>query len=75
MANKTNTGHAWYTASVGGSSWSRGPTGDFKTIREAREWAEGFGTTADYCYIKDKKGRHVASHIRMEGRWRRACIG
>jgi hypothetical protein len=53
-----------YTAEIGGSSWSRGPTAKFATIREAREWAEGYGTTADWCEIHDAKNRLVGQHRR-----------
>jgi hypothetical protein len=53
-----------YRARVGGSSWSRGPSADFPTIREARAFAESYGTTADWCEITDRAGRIVASHRR-----------
>ena len=53
-----------YTAQIGGSSWSHGPKAEFKTIREARAWAEEYGATADWCTIYDLKGRAVAQHRR-----------
>ena len=64
-----------YTATISGSSWSRGPVAEFPTIREARAWAESYGTTADRCIITDTSGREVARHIRdtgAPGRWFRA---
>lgn len=36
----------------------------FDTIRECREYAESYGTTADYCLIYDRKDRLVAEHRR-----------
>jgi hypothetical protein len=67
-----------YTAEIGGSSWSKGPKVEFATIREARAWAEEYGTTADYCLIYNSKGRLVASHRRDQNgngqNWFRAMI-
>jgi hypothetical protein len=53
-----------YTAEVGGHSWSVGPTAEFPTITACREWAEEYGTTADWCIITDSKGREVGKHMR-----------
>ena len=50
-----------YRAEIGGHSWKQGPTADFASIQEARCWAEEYGTTADWCTIKDTKGRIVAA--------------
>jgi hypothetical protein len=64
-----------YRAKIGGAAWAEGPTAEFRTIREARAWAEEYGTTADYCLIFDLKGRLVAEHRRdtgSPGRWYRA---
>jgi len=66
-----------YRAEMGGASWARGPVAHFPTIREARAWAEEYGTTADYCVIRDGKGRVVAEHRRnpnSPGGWYRAHI-
>jgi hypothetical protein len=53
-----------YVAVVGGHAWSRGPWREFRTIRECREWAESYGTTADWCQIKLRSGRVVGEHRR-----------
>ncbi len=57
------------------SSWAEGPAASFATIREARQWAEEFGTTADRCTITDR-GRAVVEHRRDTNgdgtRWYRA---
>ena len=53
-----------YRATVGGYSWSRGPEAEFPTILAARAFAESFGITADYCNIYDRRGCHVATHMR-----------
>jgi hypothetical protein len=70
--------HGPYTAEIGGSSWSRGPKAIFQTIREAREWAEEYGTTADHCSIYDPMGRLVGEHRRdtsaKNPKWFRAAI-
>jgi hypothetical protein len=67
---------AKYIAEIGGSSWARGPRLECATIREARKTAEEYGTTADYCYIYNAKGRLVGSHHRDTSgdgtRWFRA---
>ena len=71
----TTTGK--YTAQISGSSWSVGPRATFRTITEARKWAEEYGDTADRCTITDNKGREVALHIRNRnapGGWYRAAI-
>jgi hypothetical protein len=56
-----------YAAHISGSSWSqgRGPRGFFNTIREARAWAESYGTTADWCEISTRSGRKVGEHRRV----------
>lgn len=52
----------YYNAEVGG------PAGRvlcaFRTVGECREWATSFGTTADWCVIRDWKGRKVGEHRR-----------
>ena len=65
-----------YNARIGGSSWSRGPTADFQTIKECRDWAEDYGTTADWCVIHDRKGRVVAEHRRdpSSNHWFKAWV-
>ena len=65
-----------YTAHIAGSSWSRGPTATFRTLTEARQWAESYGTTADECIIEDSKGHIRGVHCRDRNgngtRWYRA---
>lgn len=66
-----------YKAEIGGHSWAQGPAAEFPTIRECREWAEEYGTTADYCHIYDSLGRLVAEHRRnpnSPGGWFRATV-
>jgi len=53
-----------YVAYLGGSSWAKGPTGEFDTITECRRWAESYGTTADYCNIYTRTSKQVAAHRR-----------
>jgi hypothetical protein len=53
-----------YTAKITGSQWSRGPQAEFNTIRECREWAEGYGALGDNCLIYDNTGKLVAQHSR-----------
>jgi hypothetical protein len=76
MANHPNRGRGPYTAEIGGGSWAQGPVQQFATIREARAWAEEYGSTADRCTITDAKGRKVGEHRRdgSSGRWFRAAI-
>jgi hypothetical protein len=52
-----------YKAEVGGAS-VRVRCVEFRTVRECREFAEGFGSTADWCNIYDWKGRKVGEHRR-----------
>ena len=40
-----------YLALLSGSSWRKALVAEFDTIREARAWAESFGSTADECVI------------------------
>lgn len=54
-----------YKAEVGGASM-RVSSASFRTISECREFAEFFGSTADWCTIYDWKGRTVGEH-RREG--------
>lgn len=68
-----------YRAFLSGPSWSVGPEHDFPTIREARAWAESYGTTADACHIYRQPSDYlypVASHRRDSSgdgsRWFRA---
>jgi hypothetical protein len=67
-----------YTAEIRGHSWARGPQNEFNTIREAREWAESYGTTADACSIHVHKGKLVAEYRRDPNgdgtRWFKAVI-
>lgn len=79
MTNHPNRRRGPYTAEIGGASWAQGPRAEFATIREARAWAEEYGTTADRCVIRDAKGREVARHCRDRNgdgtRWFRATVG
>jgi hypothetical protein len=79
MANHPNRSRGPYTAEIGGSSLLFGLRVPFNTIRECRAWAEEYGTTADWCYIRDAAGRHVAEHRRDTSgrgdRWFRATPG
>jgi hypothetical protein len=76
--NHPNRSRGPYIAEIGGPSWSSGPRTECATIREARAWAESYGTTADWCTITDAKGRAVASHRRDPNgdgtRWYRAAV-
>jgi hypothetical protein len=67
-----------YTAIIGGTSWSQGPTGEFDTVRACRAWAEEYGTTADHCKLLDRHGNCVAEHRRDPSgdgtRWFRATV-
>jgi len=65
-----------YKAEVGGAS-VRVRCVEFRTVRECREFAESFGSTADWCNIYDWKGRKVGEHRRTlanapADRWYRA---
>jgi hypothetical protein len=67
-----------YTATLGGSSWSRGPVETFRTITEAREWAESYGNTADWCTIE--RGTKLVAYHRRDTNgdgmsWYKACTG
>jgi hypothetical protein len=74
MTNHPTRSRGPYTAEIFGSSWKQGPTATFTTIRECREWAEEYGTTADSCTIRDAGGRIVAQHRRNGQDWFRASI-
>jgi hypothetical protein len=78
MTNHPSRRRGPYTAEIGGSFWSQGPKGEFATMRECRQFAESFGTTADHCAIYDAKGRLIASHRRDRNGdgtiWFRAAI-
>ncbi|KMO34298.1 hypothetical protein [Methylobacterium aquaticum] len=78
MANHPNRSRGPYTAELSGASWARGPQLECGTIREARAWAEEYGTTADRCTITDKTGSVVAIHARDTSgdgtRWYRAAV-
>lgn len=67
-----------YTAELSGSSFAAPVTATFSSIREARQWAKGYGQTADHCTIRDRRGRVVASHRRSQDgdgrRWYRATV-
>lgn len=66
---------AKYTATLYGSSISNHPGIECDTIREARDYAESYGNTADSCVI-ERNGREVARHMRDTSgnglRWYRA---
>lgn len=66
-----------YKAFVGGASIAREISAVFSTISAAREWAESFGDTADWCDIRTLLGHTVARHQRnpSSGRWFRADFG
>ena len=72
------TDGATYKAEMFGSAWAAGPIAHFATIRECREWAEEYGTTADACVIRDTKNRVVARHKRSNAgsgtQWYRASV-
>jgi hypothetical protein len=69
----TKVRNARYAAELFGPSWKNGPIMEFSTIREARNWAEEYGMTADKCVITNRSGVEVAQHRRdMNGdgaRW------
>ena len=78
MTNHPRRSRGPYLAEIGGSSWRQGPRAEFATIREARAWAEEYGTTADRCVITDRHGAIVARHSRDTSgdgaRWFRAQV-
>lgn len=77
MTNHPSRSRGPYTAEIGGSSWAKGPITEHDTIRQARAWAESYGSTADWCSIHDAKGRVVARHQRnpnAPGGWFRATV-
>ena len=78
MTNHPNRSRGPYIAKIGGSSWAQGPEAALPTIRGCRAWAEGYGTTADWCTITDAKGRVVGEYRRDTGgtgtRWFRATV-
>lgn len=67
-----------YHASLYGSSIRDSIDNAFETITAAREWAETYGNTADYCVITTASGKVVASHVRDTSgdgmTWRKASI-
>jgi len=52
-----------YIAELGGSSLAQPQTARFRTVGEAREWAQGHGVAADWCLVRNA-GRIVARHQR-----------
>jgi hypothetical protein len=66
-----------YTAHVS-CNLSSLPSAEFATIRECRQHAESYGSTADHCVIADRKNRIVGRHIRDKSgdgmRWYRATF-
>jgi hypothetical protein len=52
-----------YIATVGGHSM-RAVDYPVATITAGRRAAEDYGTTADWCTIKTRAGKIVASHVR-----------
>ena len=66
-----------YRAELSGPSWTIAPTAMFATIREARRWAESYGTGADRCAIIATRSGHVVAEHRRDTsgdgrRWFRA---
>ena len=54
-----------YTAEIGGEAWSKGPIAKFATVKACREWAEEYGTTAEFARIYETAtGKLVAVHRR-----------
>jgi len=53
-----------YTAEVGGRNWTSVPPVTVASIDAARAYAEEYGTTADWCVIRDVTGLVVATHVR-----------
>ncbi len=66
-----------FAAYMHGSSMSRSPKAEFNRIRDAREWAESYGTTADSCTLDGANGVAVGRHMRDRNgdgtRWFRAA--
>jgi hypothetical protein len=62
MTNHPNRGP--YTAELHGPHLPEAPRAIFRTILEGRQWAESFGTTADWCDIYDATGRLTGKHQR-----------
>lgn len=65
-----------YTAQMGGASWSRGPQASFESVKDARQWAESYGNTADFCRIYDSNGRMIEEYCRSmtSGAWYNADL-
>lgn len=59
--------------------WPQALSADCNTITEARQWAESYGTTADQCVIRNRRGDVVAVHMRDHNdnglRWFKGTIG
>jgi hypothetical protein len=47
----------YYIVTIGGSSWSRGPQHEAKTIKDARRIAVEYGNTADLAVVEIAAGR------------------
>ena len=75
MANHPKRSRGPYTAELFGPSWA-GNVQTFRTIREARAWAEEYGDTVDRCCIIASNGTMVAEYRRAasSGGWFRAEI-
>lgn len=75
MTNHPRRARGPYTVTLGGSSWGFGPQSTCASIREARAWAESYGSTADWCEIADRHGVVVGVHRRdpSTGAWFRAA--
>jgi len=75
MVNHPNRSRGPYVAHVGGDSSIFTPI-QFATIRECRAHAESYGRLADWCEIKDARGRVIGRHSRDKNgdgsRWFRA---
>lgn len=74
MTSHPNRSRGPYTVEIGGSSWGCGPQSTCATIREARAWAESYGSTADWCEITNRHGVVVGKHYRdpSTDKWFRA---
>jgi hypothetical protein len=53
-----------YLVEICGHSWAQGPIIPAKSLREARELAESYGTTADFVYVRNRKDELCATYHR-----------
>ncbi len=54
----------WYDADIYGSNVGNPYRIKFQTIKEAREYAESYGTQIDGAVIRNHNGKIVARHVR-----------